>query len=78
MALGPIHITMPNSLLRSAAWTVVHDPENDTLRISPRALHLPVEVDLLVFLGGGFTTSHAVWRVRSNRVVLRMDDAGLA
>jgi hypothetical protein len=69
---------MPNPLLRSDTWVVVHDPMDDTLRLSPLALLLQAPIDLLVFPGGGFTTTRAVWRFRQSYAVLRIECAGIA
>jgi hypothetical protein len=68
---------MPNPLQR-ATWTVVHDLADDTLRISQNAPQLPELIDVLIFSGGGITSTRAVWRLRRTRAVLRIEDAGLA
>jgi hypothetical protein len=69
---------MPNPLLHAAAWTVHYNTEDDSLRVSPHRLRLPAAIDLLVFPGGGFTDTQAIWRVQPTRAPLRMERAGAA
>jgi hypothetical protein len=68
---------MPNPLQR-ATWTVVHDLEDDILRISPTAPQLLELIDVLIFSGGGITSTRAVWRLRLSGAVLRIEHAALA
>jgi hypothetical protein len=69
---------MPNPLVHPGAWTVDYDAEEESVRISPAQLRLPAAIELVIFLGGGFTATQAAWRVRASRAVLRIDVAGTA
>lgn len=70
---------MANPFTHPNAWTVVHNPDDDTLHVSPNPrLRLPASIDLLVCLGGGFVHSHGVWRFRPTRALLRTERAAEA